>query len=287
MPDLSPLPGSASSAAGLLSAVRGRTVMIVGRSGTGKTTLTRAFLGRLAPSDAGVLITADMGQPAVGTPTCLGFSAQPPYDRVTASWFVGDISPVGNLLPAVVGTARLVDRARAAGARTIIIDTTGLVEGPMGRVLKYHKTVAAGVDCVVAVQYSAELEPILSVLESPARTIHRLSPSPHARDRTPGQRKAWREEQYRRCFHDCRPHRFPSASIIGTDWQPLTGWRVDRGTVVGLLDRGGFCIGLGLVDKTDADGVYVIAPHPDQQGIARVQVGKVRLAMDGLGEARP
>ncbi|MGE5195315.1 MAG: hypothetical protein ACM3U2_22710 [Deltaproteobacteria bacterium] len=152
--------------------------------------------------------------------------------------------------------------------------------------LKYHKAVAAGVDCVVAVQDGGELEPILSVLESPARTVHRLSPSPQARDRASGRRKAWREEQYRRYFRDCRPNCFPYRSIIATDWQRPTGQSIDQGTIVGLLDGEGFCVGLGLVEKTDADGVCVITSHPDREVIVHVQLGKVRLAMNGLEEAR-
>ncbi len=123
----------------VLPGLRGRTAMLVGATGVGKTTLARSLASALSASAGPVaLVSADMGQQSVGVPTCIGLSLGEPWDRATAMWFVGDITPRGNLLPTVVGTAMLAQRARAEGARTMIIDTTGMVGDPLGPLLKYH-----------------------------------------------------------------------------------------------------------------------------------------------------
>ena len=91
---------------GFLEELKERTVMLIGAVGTGKTWLAERLVEKL--TEAGILtslVAADMGQPSVGVPSCLGLSTSPPWDQPAACWFVGDITPVGNLLPTVVGTA--------------------------------------------------------------------------------------------------------------------------------------------------------------------------------------
>src|SRR5205814_111877 len=133
-------------------------------------------------------------QSSVGVPTCLGLALTPPWTAASALWFVGDVTPIANLLPTVTGTARLASLARSRGADVVLVDTTGLVDGPIGRVLKYHKALACGADQVIALQRDTELEPLLSLLEGPCRELHRLTSPPEARDRTFTERRLYREE---------------------------------------------------------------------------------------------
>lgn len=269
----------------VLSQLGRETVMVVGTPGVGKSWLARYLAEGLAQRGWTVgLVSADMGQASVGVPGCLGLSLRLPWSEVTALWFVGNRTPVGHLLPAVVGTARLAERARTSGAQAVVIDPTGLAEGPLARVLKYHKAIAAGVKQVVAVQRADELEPLLALLEGPCSRIHRLRPVPEARDRSPEERKRYREEAFRVHLHDGQIQRLRLDRLLGRDWllgPPANAQPVQPGTLVGLLDGPGFCLALGLVEEVRADWLAVYTAWRDAKAVARVQVGNLRLSRQG------
>ncbi len=275
----------------VIDQLTGRAVMVVGGPGSGKTYLAQHLAKRLAGGGRiTAMISADMGQPLVGVPTCLGLALGEPWNPPAALWFVGDVSPRGNLLPAVVGTSRLVQRARQQGAQSVVIDTTGLVTGPIANVLKYHKALAAGVDCAIAIQQDEELEQMLVLLGGIVPTVYRCRPSPEANDRHPLERKAYREERYREHFRRARLVALDPACLVGCDWAPICPQGPSgpaRGTLVGLLDREGFCLGLGLVEEMDSGRLIVFTPQSNVEAVARVQIGRMRLnRRAGFSEAR-
>src|SRR5204863_940470 len=109
-----------------------------------------------------------------------------------ACYFVGAISPQGNLLPVVTGVARLLQRARADGADFVVLDTSGLISGVYGQLLKYHEFELARPDPVVGLQRREELARLPG-------TVQRSLPGECARLRRPaslvpasGQRRAAR-----------------------------------------------------------------------------------------------
>src|SRR5437867_2784801 len=175
--------------------------MVIGGPGTGKSHLASYLAENFRGSRGRVgLVSADPGQPSLGGPTCAALALEPPWNTPEAMWFVGDVSPRGHLLQTVVGTARLAARARDGGAATVVIDPSGLAQGALGSLLKYHKAVAAGVDEVVAIQLDAELEPLLALLSGPCRAIHRLAPVAEATDRSRDERRAARRAFGRRAL---------------------------------------------------------------------------------------
>jgi polynucleotide 5'-hydroxyl-kinase GRC3/NOL9 len=225
-----------------------------------------------------------MGQASVGVPCCLGLSLGPAWDEPAALWFIGATSPVGHLLPAVAGTARLARRARAEGVRTLLVDTTGLVAGPVGRVLKYHKAVAVGADRVIALQRAAELEPLLALLEGPCPVVHRLAPAPEAHDRSPAERKSYREARFRAHLHGGSLLPFDPGQLLGPDW--TLGWGPAAAaalpdTVVGLLDAEGFCLALGVLEEGGPDRIGVHTAWRRPGAVARIQLGRLRLTRQG------
>jgi len=259
----------------------GRTVMVLGGPGTGKTALVRELARQLAEEPGAVaIVSADMGQQSLGVPTCLGLSVQAPHDRASAMWFVGDVTPGGNLLPTAVGAARLVGRARADGAETVLIDTTGLIDSGPGLALKYHKALATGVDCLVGLERAAELEPLLSLLGGVCPVIHRVAPPPDAKDRGASARRAYRQERYRTYFQEAAVLQVDATRLVGTNWipNPLKSREYPApGTVVGLLDSDGFCLGIGLVEKILPTRLVVYTPWPDTAAVASLKVGRIRL----------
>jgi len=282
---------SASALVDAVDRLTGRTIMVVGATGTGKTKLARDLMAGLTEEgDSVALVSADMGQPSVGVPTCMGLAMQVSTDRPAGLWFVGDVTPRGNLLPTVVGTARLVQRAREEGAQTVVVDTTGFVEGSPGLALKYHKALAARVDCVVALQRSDELREMLELLEGICPVIYHLRPVPEAEDRSAAERKAYREARYREHFMGGEVRRIDHARLIGSNWAPAISLSPDDlppGTVAGLLDQGGYCLGLGLIEEVQIDRLALFTACEVLDAVDRVQVG--RLCLDraaGFAEVR-
>jgi polynucleotide 5'-kinase involved in rRNA processing len=80
-----PLPAQPDGWQEIVDAARSGTTMIIGSGGTGKTTLARFLLERVHPA---ALVSADMGQPAVGVPTCLGLAFGPQPRQADALWFI-------------------------------------------------------------------------------------------------------------------------------------------------------------------------------------------------------
>lgn len=274
----------------LADAARNGTTMLVGAGGTGKSTLARFLLERLhSPDRPAALVSADMGQPAVGVPTCLGMALGPRPTKADALWFIGDTNPTRNLLPVVVGTARLAGRAREAGAGAVLLDTTGLVDGALARVLKYHKALAAAVDRVVLLEHEGELAHLAAVL-SGIVAVHRIPTAPQARDRSPEQRRAFRESCYRQHFRSTWRTTFETARLVGDDWSlgPHPGRPRPRpGTIVGLLDRTGFCLALGLIETCGPRRVGVRTPLEDPSSMECARLGRVWLdSQNGFAEHR-
>jgi polynucleotide 5'-kinase involved in rRNA processing len=226
------------------------------------------------------VVSADMGQQTIGVPTCLGLSLEAPYERASAMWFIGDVSPSGNLLPTVVGTARLVARARSEGAETVLIDTTGMIESGTGLAMEYHKVLAAGVDCLVALQQGNKLDPLLGLLSPVCPTIHRASPPPEAKDRSLAQRLAYRVERYRTYFQDSGELPLEPSRLVGSNWTPNAMRRHEfplPGALVGLLDGQGFCLAIGIVEKLLPTRLVIHTPRRAAAAVITLKQGRLRL----------
>ncbi|MBI3948447.1 MAG: polyhydroxyalkanoate depolymerase, partial [Armatimonadetes bacterium] len=152
----------------------GGTVLLLGGVDTGKSTLAAELVNRgLAAGRRVAVVDADVGQSDVGPPATigLGFPGAPAGSLAEIAaerlYFVGDTSPAGHLLPAVVGTSRLAHVARARGCDLIVVDTTGMVSGRLAEALKFHKIQAVRPRALVAVQAAAEVEPLLAPFDAP------------------------------------------------------------------------------------------------------------------------
>jgi polynucleotide 5'-hydroxyl-kinase GRC3/NOL9 len=255
-------------------------VMVIGEAGTGKSHLSRWLAARAgARAVSAALVSADMGQPSVGVPTCVALATEPPWAEASALWFVGDTTPRAHVLPMVAGTAALVRRARAGGAELVVIDTSGLVAGAMGRAVKYHEAVATGAEDVVVLQRGRELEPLVRVLAGAVARVHRVMPAAPARDRTRAERQDYRHERFRAHFAGATVQRFRRAQLL--DLAGSLGSEMPLpGTVLGLLDASGFCLGLGVHVETRRETVDVSTAVRESDAVARLQVGSLRLGPD-------
>src|SRR5438093_11477658 len=186
----------------LEAAARARVTLILGTSDTGKTSLTARLAGALAARGERVaVVDAAVGQSEIGPPTTVGLGrVARPLGRlgeaeVLALEFVGDTPPVRYIRETAEATGRLVRRALSAGFERVLVDTGGLVEGPLGLALKRAKIRAVDPDLVLVLQRRDESEPIARALESGGTRprVVRLPPSSAVVRRTATRRREHRE----------------------------------------------------------------------------------------------
>ncbi|MFN2545564.1 MAG: Clp1/GlmU family protein [Actinomycetota bacterium] len=261
-------------------------VMLVGGLDSGKTTLGRAMVQAACRADkTAAFIDADVGQKSVGPPTTIGLKlVRTPEDaepeamaEADALSFVGATSPQGHMLAVVTGAAHLLMVARERGADFIAVDTSGMVSGVYGQLLKYHKIELLRPDLVVGLQRGEELDPLLGIARRFfAGDVYALPVHPAATPTSVEQRAANRETAMRRYFT-----------------KPLQKWRVkptvfmptlpalfelkelDR-LVVGLSDGQGTYLGIGYLEHSPEDGVLRLI-SPVAEAPKALRLGSVRL----------
>ena len=179
-------------------------VMDIGATDTGKTSFTMRLVNAgVAAGIPTAVVDADMGQSEIGPPTAISMAIVEKSVESLRSlrprrmYFVGSTSPIGHLLPTVVGVKRMVDIAVARGAKLVVVDTSGLVAGILGRRLKLYKIDLVAPQHIVGIEREHEIEHILTALSGIERyTLHRLKVSPEAQQKPPGYRIARRRSQF-------------------------------------------------------------------------------------------
>jgi polynucleotide 5'-hydroxyl-kinase GRC3/NOL9 len=262
------------------------TVLLVGGLDTGKTTLARALLAAaLAAGRSAALLDADVGQKSVGPPATVTLKLlRSPADlepevlaEADAMSFVGSTSPEGHLLPVVTGVASLYRRAKDSGIDFVVVDTSGLVSGVHGQILKYHKVELLGPDLVVGLQRGEELLPLLGVIQRFFATeVVPLGVHPGVVPTTVDQRAENRERAMARYFGG-ELHRFRvKPTVFMPALPPLFDLSGLHRLLVGLSDGAGSTTGLGYLERTEEQGMLRLI-SPVAQGPKALRLGSVRL----------
>jgi polynucleotide 5'-hydroxyl-kinase GRC3/NOL9 len=256
----------------------GGTALLLGGVDTGKSTLARYLAAALTVAGKPVaLVDADIGQSSLGLPgTVCMKTFRAPADlgeyRPARLAFVGEVSPARIIGLHVAETIRMVRHARAE-AGIVVIDTTGLVSGDMGRALKLEKIRGVAPDLIIAIQRSDELSPILDRCSGIPATS--LPPSSLARRRSPEARSRYRQEKLRAYFARTREF-FLSAHDLHCLHRgrpiSLRGIRLPAGTVLGL-NRDAETRALGLVTESDEESLVIRSPLSALSGLNRVIIG--------------
>ncbi len=262
------------------------TIVLVGGLDSGKSTLSRALLRTaLEVGRRPAFLDADVGQKSVGPPATISLrilravgdlepQAQAKVDAIS---FVGSTSPEGHLLPVVTGVASLQRQALDAGADFIVVDTSGLVSGVYGQILKYHKVEMLRPDLVVGLQRGEELQPLLGVIQRFFRTeVVPLGIHPDVVPTTVEQRAENRERAMRSYFSG-ELHRWRVKPTVFMPALPplfdLT--QLDR-ILVGLSDGAGGFLGIGFLEHAPEEGVLRLI-SPVAEGPKALRLGSVRL----------
>jgi polynucleotide 5'-hydroxyl-kinase GRC3/NOL9 len=190
-----------------------RVMLVIGETDTGKTSFTAFLASTLLERGLSVaVVDADLGQSDIGPPTTVGLGRlRLPVERladaeVVGLYFVGSTSPQGHLLPTVLGTRLMAQKALRLGFDRVVVDTSGLVQGEMGRLLKQHKIDLVEPDLVLCLQRNGECEHILRPYASgdhPA--VVRLVPAGVSRRRSQEERRQHREKSLQAYFAAAKP----------------------------------------------------------------------------------
>jgi polynucleotide 5'-hydroxyl-kinase GRC3/NOL9 len=263
-----------------------RTVMLVGGLDTGKSTLARQLLAAaVAAGRSAVFLDADVGQKSVGPPATVTMRhirteqdlVEGSIESPDALSFVGSTSPQGHLLQVVTGVAELNRRAREDGADLVVVDTSGMVAGVHGQILKYHKVEMLKPDLVVGLQRGEELLPLLGVIQRFFATeVVPLGVHPDVVPTSVETRAENRERAMAQYFGG-ELHRFRvKPTVFMPALPPLFQLEQLHRILVGLSDGAGATTGIGYLEHApDEDVVRLISPVA--AGPKALRLGSVRL----------
>jgi polynucleotide 5'-hydroxyl-kinase GRC3/NOL9 len=261
--------------------------MLIGTSEAGKTSLTAALANALVARELSVaVVDADVGQSEIGPPTTIGLG------RVTrhlgrlgdaepiALNFVGTTSPVREMTAIVDGTGRLVDRARSLGFDRVLVDTSGLVTGDVGRALKRRKIDRVAPDLLVVLERAGECDHIVAPYLARGRpAVLRTRALAAPRRRTDTARREHRARSLAAYLAPAREQRIDMRRVTlrnvrGAAW-PADELTALLGALVGLQTNGGELLGIGVVTALEPPLLVVESPA-DARGAAVIVVGRER-----------
>jgi polynucleotide 5'-hydroxyl-kinase GRC3/NOL9 len=255
------------------------TVLVIGPPDSGKSTFSCWLAAELCLYHTRVgWIDADMGQSTLGLPSTMNLvllaGSAGPIPAPSATFFIGDTSPRGHMLPVLVGNFLLRERATASGATAAVVDTTGLVAKERGGgELKTWKIELLRPSWIVAFRKEAEMAHLLGPLARDSRFRLVVLPVPNAvRPRTQEQRANRRQEAFAQYFRETRSRkiRIGRLPIHGTDL--LCPRRL-----IAFQDRDGFARALGIVLSAVGGEMLVRTPLADFSEVCALRAGSLRI----------
>jgi polynucleotide 5'-kinase involved in rRNA processing len=195
-------------------------------------------------------------------------------------YFTGALSPPGSMLPSLTGAKLLMEGALSKCPK-VIIDTSGLITGPIGRLYKQYKIDLLRPDVVLAVEESGELEHIISpysLMKSPI--IIRLKPSPKARVKGVPLRTGFRAERFRSYFEDSRVFEV-DLKKCGVRYTRDDGNDELEGRLMSFRDSSGTDICLGIIEKAALEkGLLTVrSPLKPDTEYACIIIGRATAAL--------
>jgi polynucleotide 5'-kinase involved in rRNA processing len=265
-------------------------VMLLGGIDTGKTTfgheLARRAVAQHIPT---AIVDADIVQSTVGPPTTIGLRlltstsdlSDESLRAADGLGFVGSLMPKGHLLPLVTGTAKLVARARRAGSKMIIVDTTSLVSGLYGQTLKFFKLDAVEPDFVVAFERGGELEPVVGLAQrfTPAEVLE-LEVSSDCLVRSVEERMTFRERQFAAYFSPGVSRWRVKPTVFMPTLPPEFDLALLDALVVGMEDGKGNCVGIGVLEHDPTEDILRMV-SPVAEGVRGLRLGSIRMEVSG------
>lgn len=259
------------------------TVMVLGGVDTGKTTLVEEVVDFLAKDFEVGIVDCDLGQSHLGPPTTIAWGLVkgefPGWEKIEVEdfYFVGSTSPFGHLLQTLTGTKYAFDRAKEK-AEKIIVDTSGFIAEPEGRILKENKIDLLKPEIIFALQNKGELEGALSsfnLLERPL--IFRLSVPEEVTKKSPEKRAEYRKEIFDKYFSHLFRLEFTPGEIGIRRLSNFSGWSEDyRGLICSLRNKENEDLALGIIEEFTDSEVVILTPWEERKEIKLLVLSKTK-----------
>ena len=266
---------------------KNKLIVVIGASDSGKTTLVEDILKLTLKRFKVGIVDMDLGQSHLGPPTTVAWGLVGKkfegWDKVKVKdfYFVGNTSPIGKLLPTITGARLICDKALDRSDK-VIVDTTGLIRGGVGKVLKLSLIDIIHPQLVLALQKEDELEHILASLKGMLTPkIFRIPVSSQINPKNYLIRRSYREKKFKDYFKDAclREISLEKVGISASLTQPLINH------LVSLRDKQGKDIALGIIEKLNSKKgrIYIYTPLKEEQirGIIHIILGKIKITPEG------
>ena len=239
---------------------KGGRLFVIGASDSGKTTFLLFMLNFLIKKGKRVgMLDLDIGQSSIGPPTTVGFGiANKEVETLTEIkpeklYFVGSVSPKGHLLQILIGAEKLIREVEKHRVDHLLVDTTGLVDGPVAEILKEAKIEIINPDFIILFEEKEERENLIKPFIFSEKRIIRVKPSPYVSQRDREERIKYRENRFKEYFKDRKILKiiFSEKNLLGID---LNYEIPPPGTLISLLDKDRFSVSLGVVKSFDKEG---------------------------------
>lgn len=268
------------------------TVLLLGATDSGKTTLARYLVEHLAGKCLPTaLIDSDIGQSSLGLPGTISMKvflddndlADFSFERMS---FLGFVNPA-KVMPLMVAITKRFATIVRREAATVIVDTTGLISGELGKTLKMAKIKALRPAHIVAIQRDDELDHILSGIE--AGRVHRLNASPEIKRRSISVRATYRKRKLEKYF---RERKLFTGILDGSAVSFFYRGRVfhheeselPQGAIIGL-NRNDSTSALGIIEAVAGTVVNFRSPLRSIKMINRVVCGDMTMSQDPIGNS--
>jgi len=267
---------------------RRRLVYVIGRSDSGKTTFCRFLVENLSRDFRTAYVDCDPGQSVIGPPATIGFSLHASDGRAVSSeclHFVGSTSPRRHLLQTLSGIKKLAEKSSRAGARRVILDSSGFVLGTAAREFQFNVIDLLRPHHIVAFQENRELEHLLANFAgADGIGIHRMPISDSVVPRPPELRQEYRERKFREYFEGAAVHELGLERIGLHGEIPVPGNEDDFGNrLMALCDGENFVVVLGITQGVDPrrKRVAFLSPPFDRRKVSSIQFGSIRVEPSG------
>ncbi len=271
----------------VLSSKKG-IIFLLGYIDTGKTTLSKEIIKAFLDKGEKVgFVDSDVGQSTAGPPTTIGaklvknrrdiYNLGKDFESL---YFVGSTSPRGNFLPMVIGTYSL-SREAIGKVESLVIDTTGLVLGSYGQVLKYNKINFIKPKHLVLFEKEDELKYYKEMFYRQNFTkLYVLKVKGLAKEKSQKEREKRRKEKFSQYLNEA------SEALIdlgGVSTFPPKKYFLKKSkdfNVIGLGDINNQCLGIGICLDADKNSLKIYTPVESRK-VKFLKLGGIRINKEG------
>ena len=172
-----------------------------------------------------------------------------------------------------------MDVARQGEAELIVVDTSSLISGVYGQILKYHKMEVTRPEYVIGFERGEELDPLLGIARrfTPAQ-VEAYPVHPEARPTTADERAETRRARFAAYFSG-NLHRWRVKPTVFLPLPPEADVAALAGLLVGMEDGKGSCVGIGYLELAEDGSLRMISTV--SEGARALRLGSTRITPTG------